>query len=138
MNIAREIELTFLENSEPIRKNIEPKEKTYCTYCRKRNHSADVCFKQIEQERKGKQEEVKLSCYGCGATGYYRSNCPTCNNKTVSNMESPKELDFISIHTTIVGRNDPSVNMNVNGLNGEAYMDTAARTSVAGHYFFKN
>ncbi|KAI8116924.1 Retrovirus-related Pol polyprotein from transposon 17.6 [Lucilia cuprina] len=86
-------------------------------------------------EKKKKPEETKLNCYGCGAVGFYRSNCPTCNYKTV--LESPKEMDFHSIQTNIVGRNVPTVEINVSGLKGEAYLDTAARTSIAGYFLYK-
>lgn len=85
-------------------------------------------------EKKKKPEETKLNCYGCGAVGFNRSNCPTCNYKTV--LESPKEMDFNSIQTNIDGRNVPTVEINVNGLKGEAYLDTAARTSIAGYYLY--
>lgn len=149
---AREIEMCMAENRfEPHDRKFAPQitkfeltnsqldqnEKSFvrCSYCRKRNHTADVCYKRIEKEKKGKPEENKLHCYGCGAVGFYRSNCPTCNNKNV--MESPKFLDFNSIETSIVGRNVPTVEINVNGLKGEAYLDTAARTSIAGYYLYK-
>lgn len=136
---ARDIELCINENnSENSKKPFESREKTQsrCSYCRKKNHTADVCYKRIEVEKKGKPEESKINCYGCGAVGYYRSNCPTCNYKTV--LESPKLLDFNSIQTTTVGRNVPTVHINVCGLNGVAYLDTAARTSIAGYYLFKS
>lgn len=123
--------------NEPVNKPFELQEKAYvrCSYCRKKNHTAEVCYKRIEAEKKGKPEENKLNCYGCGAVGFYRSNCPTCNQKNT--MESPKFLDFNSIDTSIVGRNVPTVEINVNGLKGEAYLDTAARTSIAGYYLYK-
>ena len=52
--------------------------KSRCTYCRKKNHLAEDCYKKLEDERKSKTkaEEVSLSCYGCGRAGYYRSKLP--------------------------------------------------------------
>lgn len=135
---ARDIEMSISENKmAAISTPFETKEKGQlrCSYCRKKNHTADVCYKRIEMEKRGKPEETKLSCYGCGAVGYYRSNCPTCNNRNV--MESPKLLDFNSVQTTLIGHNVPTVDINVNGLNGEAYLDTAARTSIAGYHLFQ-
>lgn len=78
--------------------------------------------------------ETKLSCYGCGAEGYYRSNCPNCNKGYDSSKE--QILDFNSLHTTLVGSEVPLVDVNINGLKGEAYLDTAARTSVAGFLLY--
>ncbi|KNC26066.1 hypothetical protein FF38_14143 [Lucilia cuprina] len=46
-------------------------------------------------------------------------------------------MDFHSIQTNIVGRNVPTVEINVSGLKGEAYLDTAARTSIAGYFLYK-
>lgn len=134
---ARDIELSINENKTEGNKTFSSSEKPQirCSYCRKKNHTADVCYKRIEIEKRGKPEENKINCYGCGAVGYYRSNCPTCNNRNI--LESPKTLDFNSIQTTLVGHDVPTVEINVNGLNGEAYLDTAARTSVAGYYLFQ-
>ncbi|XP_036347926.1 uncharacterized protein LOC118757308 [Rhagoletis pomonella] len=103
----------------------------------KKNHSAENCFKKIESEKRNsiKVKETNLNCYGCGTPGYYRSNCPTCNKKTVIN--SPQKLDFNTLQTTIIGRDVPTVNININGLNGEAFLDTAARTNVASSQLFK-
>lgn len=134
---ARELELFINESkTDNFNKPSVPREKSTarCSYCRKKNHTADVCYKRIEVEKRGKKEEVKLNCYGCGAAGFYRSNCPKCNYKDV--MESPKELNFNSIETTIVGRNVPTININVNGADQEAYLDTAARTSIAGYELY--
>lgn len=138
LSSAREIELFMTENkTEIVIKPQLSREKTNvrCSYCRKKNHTADVCYKRIEVEKRGKtKDEVKLNCYGCGAAGFYRSNCPKCNYKEI--MESPKELNLNSIQTTIVGRNVPTININVNGSDQEAYLDTAARTSIAGYELF--
>ncbi|XP_065356155.1 uncharacterized protein LOC135950547 [Calliphora vicina] len=135
---ARDIELLNNENNpQHSKKSMDEKNisQAKCSFCRKKNHTADVCYKRLEMEKKKKPEETKLNCYGCGALGFHRSNCPTCNYKTV--LESPKEMDFHSIQTNLIGRNVPTVEINVNGLKGEAYLDTAARTSIAGHFLYK-
>lgn len=46
-------------------------------------------------------------------------------------------MDFNAVHTAIVGRDVPTVEININGLKGEAYFDTAAGTSVAGYSLFQ-
>lgn len=143
---AREIEMLVAENrQDKVEEKSKPAENQgksvlRCTFCRKRNHLAENCFKKIEAEKhKNAKErpETNLNCYGCGAAGYYRSNCPFCN-KTNSNTD-PRDghLDFNSMHSTVVGRNVPVVDINVNGLQGEAYFDTAARTSVAGYHLYQ-
>lgn len=65
----------------------------------------------------------------------YRSNCPNCNKSY--NNANEKSLDFNSLHTTLVGSDVPLVDVNINGLQGEAYLDTAARTSVAGFQLYQ-
>ena len=134
---ARDIECSYNENRDSFMKQIESKEKTAarCTFCRKKNHTADVCYKRIEAEKKPKPDENKLNCYGCGAVGYYRSNCPNCNKNNP--MQSPKEMEFNCMQTTMIGRNVPTVDINILGMNGVAYMDTAARTSVAGYALYQ-
>ena len=52
-------------------------------------------------------------------------------------MQSPKEFEFNSIQTTIVGKNVPTVNINIEGLQGIAYMETGARTSIAGYTLYQ-
>lgn len=140
---AREIEMTISENRQDTKeskpKHSENVEKPClrCTYCRKKNHLAENCFKKIEAEKHKhvKVSETKINCYGCGAEGYYRSNCPNCNKD--SNNVKEQALDFNSLHTPLVGSDVPLVDVNINGLNGEAYLDTAARTSVAGFLLYQ-
>ncbi|XP_036346322.1 uncharacterized protein LOC118755602 [Rhagoletis pomonella] len=133
---AREAELLLGESKEvykavDLASNSTSKIPLRCSYCRKKNHSVENCFKKMESEKKTteKMKETTLSCYGCGTPGYYRSNCPNCNQKNP--LRSPEKLDFNTIQTTVIGRNVPTVDININGLKGEAYLDTAARTSVA-------
>ncbi|XP_059223466.1 uncharacterized protein LOC131997116 [Stomoxys calcitrans] len=82
-----------------------------------------------------KVQEMKLNCYGCGAAGYYRSNCPYCNKE--KSQTTGEKLDFNSLHASLAGKDVPVTEININGLNGEAYIDTAARTSVAGQVLFE-
>ena len=52
-------------------------------------------------------------------------------------MHSPRNVEFNCIETTIMGRNVATIDVNINGMKGVAYMDTAARTSIAGYYLYK-
>lgn len=136
---ARDIEMFLEENKmpKPRQESFDKPANIKCSYCRKKNHTIDTCYKKIESDRRGntKVQDNTINCYGCGAAGYFRANCPNCNNKNPNN--SPEKLDFNSLHTTIVGRNVPTVAVNINGMEGEAYFDTAARTSVAGYKLFQ-
>lgn len=99
------------------------------------NPTIDTCYKKIEKDGKGsmKSKESTLNCYGCGASGYYRSNCPNCSKWSSTN--ATEKLDCNALHTAIVGRNVPTVGINIEGLDGEAYFDT--RTSVAGFTLYQ-
>ena len=52
---------------------------------------------------------------------------------------STKKLYFNTMQSTsaIVGIICPMVNININGLNGQAIFGTGARTSVAGYQLFQ-
>ena len=58
-----------------------------------------------------------------------------CNKKNPIN--SAERLDFNIIQTAIIGRNVPTVGINISGLKGITYFDTAARTSVAGYTLYQ-
>ena len=115
---------------------ISNKSNQNCGFCRKKNHTSEQCYRRAEVNAKGKGgEEAKLCCYRCGAAGFYKTNCPTCNGKEVA--ESPREMDFQAINITIVGRDVPTVMINVSGHDDTACLDTAARTSIAGRNLFE-
>ena len=138
---ARDVEMLLTENKKAKifiqASDDSDKILMRCTFCRKKNHTSETCYKKLEADRKGKPKvkESTISCYGCGLAGYYRSKCPNCNKKNPIN--SPERLDFNSIQTSIIGRNVPTVGINISGLKGTAYFDTAARTSVAGYTLFQ-
>ena len=79
MQKARDVEMILNENKEikskPKTTDTEEADKSAvrCTFCRKKNHTAETCFKKIEADRKGKPKlsETTLNCYGCGLAGYY-------------------------------------------------------------------
>ena len=136
LNRAREIEMSIKEHKVDAEvasasyTSMPMKTTLKCGFCRKKNHSTEQCLKRIEFDKKGKgAEESKLSCYGCGAAGYYKTNCPTCNNTNA--LESPKRLDFHAINNTILGRDNLNITINVSGIKDTTCLDTGDRSSIA-------
>ena len=90
---ARDVELVLLESSlrqdevmHQGSRSTAIKAIAKCAFCRKKGHSVDQYFRKTEVANKSKgSEESKLSCYGCGAAGYYETNRPTCNVKAKGN-----------------------------------------------------
>ncbi|XP_063622448.1 uncharacterized protein LOC134794569 [Cydia splendana] len=112
---------------------------TRCLFCAKKGHTLEVCRKRLAKLKSNGTEESDVAkpavtCYGCGAPGVFRSKCSTCNSKETP----PKEVAFYTIEIT---REDqvklPTIEVKVLGEMGYAYMDTAARTSVAGEHLYK-
>ena len=50
-----------------------------CTYCHKKNHSVDKCYKRKKAE--GKPEVETRTCHECGQKGHIRPDCPNKSNK---------------------------------------------------------
>ena len=129
-------EISLNEYSQSKEEVVE-KAKDRCTFCRKKNHVAEYCYKKLEAERRSKTKapETTVTCYGCQKPAYYKSNCPDCNNKL---RKSSEKLDFNSMQSSVaaVGRNVPTVDINENGINRQAFFDTGARTSIAGYQLF--
>lgn len=129
---AREAEI-LVKETRPTEKLAEDTKKKRCTFCRKQGHLVEQCYKKAANNQ-NEPKRSTFNCYGCGAAGYCRSNCPTCSNRKAN---SPATLDFNLIESTVIGRSVPTVDININGLKGEAYIDTAARTSVAGSRLYQ-
>ncbi|KAJ8914319.1 hypothetical protein NQ315_011306 [Exocentrus adspersus] len=91
-------------------------------------HAAS-CYNPKEPE--ASNAPVTISCYGCGKTGFYRSNCPNCSQ---AKTEIPTQsIQFYSFNTiTHFSTQVPTIPIIVCGIKGYAHIDTAARTSVAG------
>lgn len=106
-----------------------------CSFCNFKNHTINNCNKKKKADEQKKEVEKEnlpteeIKCYGCGKPGFVRSRCPNCKNR--SETVSAQEIEFYSIHTR-VGSNVPTVQVHINGINGQAHLDTAARASVAG------
>ncbi|XP_077283285.1 uncharacterized protein LOC143909251 [Arctopsyche grandis] len=53
-----------------------PRFRPTCSFCHNRGHSVEECRK------KNGAQTRQIACYGCGAPGVMKSNCPTCKTKT--------------------------------------------------------
>lgn len=105
-----------------------------CTFCRKKGHTVESCFKKQGAVAKATADaeaaviKPKLACYGCNAPGYVRSNCPNCSQKP---RKSPTMAVSFNSFGMCVGRDIPIVNVQLFSVPGQAYFDTGAKTSVA-------
>ncbi|CAB3246920.1 unnamed protein product, partial [Arctia plantaginis] len=113
---------------------IEERKALRCTFCGKREHAVEVRRKRLAEIKKEAMatdnvtSKDQIKCYGCGAPGVYRSRCGTCKNKE----SPPKPVAFYTMETTIKNQSKiPTIEIVVNGENGYAHIDTAARTSIA-------
>lgn len=77
-----------------------------------------------------------ITCYGCGKAGYFRSNCPTCSqNKAEVNTQA---VNFYSLNTLQrLSTQVPTIPVTIQGIQGIAHIDTAAKTSVAGRSLYE-
>lgn len=116
-----------------------------CNFCHRPGHVIEECRKKLNSGRPNQYESSQptcrpvqdiikptnsnVSCYGCGMPGMFRSNCPQCKPKIGKTTDT--NVQFYSTQMNSIGRNVPVVKLQINGLNGMAYLDTCARTSVA-------
>ncbi|XP_059226882.1 uncharacterized protein LOC131998537 [Stomoxys calcitrans] len=138
---AREAEEAINERGKPVNTEVSSVGgPVRCTYCRKKGHTRENCFKKEKFETEARQEanviaqtttaKPKLACYGCNAPGYVRANCPNCSgNKKQQNPEG--YVNFNNMTLRLVGREIPVANIHMFGVPGQAYLDTGARTSIA-------
>lgn len=117
-----------------------------CNYCNRRGHTSEVCRTKKSEEAKKKPQastsdvkptvvgETAVKCYGCGAPGVYRANCPTCRQ---DRKPIPKDTQFYAVHLQL-GADIPTVNVDIRGCQGVAHVDTGARTSIASEILHKH
>lgn len=134
---AREVELIESEQkqAQPSLTPVKPQKKR-CNYCRQIGHEEINCRKKEKgilrpveptNQKLSNDESSSRRCYGCGAPGYYRSNCPSCSTDI---KPSPKKVEFYTMNTKF-GVGIPTIYISVCGIPGIAHIDTGARTSVA-------
>lgn len=101
-----------------------------CNYCQYRGHTMDVCRKKLmkEKENATKQENHNpkaehtpqniIVCYGCGKTGFFRSNCPNCSQKKAN-------FDAQAVHFFLIS-------------NVAEYNDSSTNYSYHSKWYFRN
>ncbi|KAI5637864.1 hypothetical protein NE865_09379 [Phthorimaea operculella] len=115
-----------------------------CLFCSRKGHLIEECRKRLAKinsvtEENKKEPEVKkpvISCYGCGAPGVFRSNCPNCKSKE----SPPKPVAFYKTDVVRLLENNvklPTIEVTIKGEKGYAHIDTAARTSVASTQLYR-
>ncbi|KAL1510094.1 hypothetical protein ABEB36_004749 [Hypothenemus hampei] len=147
------------ESYELIKDKVYEKRSQKCQYCHNPGHNRDECrklqFKQVNKDKissgnkmsnvdnsSGRNISLNQSetiysktvhCYGCGNPGYIRSMCPKCSqvvpNKTNQNVSH--EFFYNSL-TTITNSSRPIVSIDILGRKGYAFLETGAKSSVAG------
>lgn len=126
---AREAENVLLERKAVKSKNdvvtsSSTKSVVRCTFCRKKGHLEEDCFKRKEAIAKQKPITVehvvikqKYACYVCGMPGVVRAKCPNCS-KQQSGGGTPLNVAFNELGLC-TGRDIPMVNVVMFGVPGQ-------------------
>lgn len=111
-----------------------------CLYCGRKGHVIEECRKRLAKlqtdvnKNKDDKSTKPVTCYGCGTPGVYRSTCETCKAKETP----PKPVAFYKFETMLESHvKIPTISIDIMGKEGYAYIDTAARTSIASAQLYK-
>ena len=129
-----------------VSKSDNSDKKLFCVYCKVRGHVRDSCDKL---SKRSLSTNSGTGCYNCGEKGHVRVNCPkgkqdsaggsTTNVKTENvfssvYVDSKKSCSDFVIDNNKQGR--PIVRVCVEGYQGTALLDTAARRSIASYSLY--
>lgn len=153
---ARLVEETFERTdsrNEKTNVHADKDKRPRCLYCRNFGHVKDDCRKLKKTQSADSRNSVPqptassnvavfqkepkkndgIACYGCGNPGYIRSNCPKCSPKKNEDDHSVMSTEFLC---NTINHESPStrplVPISIHHHNGYAYLDTGAKSSVAG------
>lgn len=107
-----------------------------CNYCKQYGHVKEACQRLAKQKSsKDTTLEVEprtstVTCFGCGAPGFIRANCPTCKQKRT--VEKP-ESAFQSVSASAINvdsRVRPVLSIEICGTTGNVLVDTGAKHSI--------
>ncbi|KAJ8716980.1 hypothetical protein PYW08_005379 [Mythimna loreyi] len=136
---ARQLEEIVAERSARNDETTPTVKRQRCTFCRAFGHNEKECRKKaVKGELKETEEPTKpitrpgpkITCYGCGEPGVVRSKCPKCSKSKVGAVE----VGFYALSPTTVAstaRSRPTLKITIEGVKGQAHIDTGAKLSVA-------
>lgn len=146
LECCRRVEDIFRESRPPPTFHSQPstssapvpavnKKRQHCVYCKQYGHLKEDCLRLKDKKPKdGKdssvmiKEKPSVTCFGCGAPGVIRSNCPTCKVK-----KEPIESSFKSVSASALSLNPrvrPIVSVRIYGKVGNLLIDTGAKHSI--------
>ncbi|KAJ8956427.1 hypothetical protein NQ314_006730 [Rhamnusium bicolor] len=122
------------------------KPKKQCVYCKAYGHVREECRKLSRKKAEmptntnntldSEGSKTLVTCFGCGAIGYIRSNCPTCKSKSIKSelQDIPSDFRYYSTSGQEVVR--PLVSIEIEKLHGTAILDTGAKTNMPRHCWY--
>lgn len=116
------------------------RERPRCTFCARYGHTVEECRKHSASYRgpatatsAPRSEEVtppSVVCYGCGAPGYVRSKCPTCNRDGTGDI-------VLNCITSTNNPVRPMLPFTIYGRPAIACADSGAQVSIAGRRVYE-
>lgn len=78
-----------------------------------------------------------VTCFGCGAPGVFRKDCPNCNSVKKARA-SPVEFSSLELGANSQkSRSRPIMHVDILGHHGTGLLDTAAERSIAGYKLYQ-
>ncbi|XP_047985439.1 uncharacterized protein LOC125225667 [Leguminivora glycinivorella] len=134
--------------------------KQRCRYCKLPGHTIDECRKKQRADEQAASGTTtshspvavvqssalpsttsavatfpKFTCYGCGAPGVVRSNCPTCH-KSRGSAAAVAGTSFDALGVQLDARERPLVFITIKGKTEGALVDTCAKSTLASPELF--
>ncbi|KAJ8708481.1 hypothetical protein PYW07_010606 [Mythimna separata] len=112
--------------------------RAVCNYCKRFGHLKEDCQRLVKRKTTTstikdtvtKREPVAsaVTCFGCGAPGVIRSNCPTCMEK--KNVASSVFQSVSASVDMIDSRERPVIDIEIYGEIGKVLIDTGAKHCI--------
>ncbi|PZC71472.1 hypothetical protein B5X24_HaOG213354 [Helicoverpa armigera] len=121
--------------SSPVRSSASvPKARPQCNYCKQFGHLKEACEKLAKKAADVKASSAPaptpiITCFGCGAPGVIRSNCPACKEKK-SVVSSSVFQSVSASDTRLDSRVRPILEVEVYGVIGRLVLDTGAKHCI--------
>lgn len=130
---------------------VNHKPRLQCTYCKNFGHAKNVCQKLARANASTSANNTKetvivsgssslsqvrsVTCYGCNAPGYIKSNCPNCSKSKSTSSEHVTTMYSEFFGSAIENTNECKrslVHVTINNHHGTAYFDSGAQSSLVG------